>query len=64
MDNDPLRATLIPARRLRELLPRRGDLTAMRRQPRQDLVAGLTVAIIAMNGHMSNRGGNWMMQGR
>ncbi|MCW2799704.1 MAG: dauA 2 [Aeromicrobium sp.] len=30
------------------LLPRRADLTAIRKHPRQDLVAGLTVAIVAL----------------
>lgn len=30
------------------LLPRRADLTAMRRSPKQDLVAGLAVAIVAL----------------
>ena len=34
--------------RLRELLPTRDDLAATRRNPRQDLVAGLTVAIVAL----------------
>lgn len=34
--------------RVIELLPRRADLTAIRRRPRQDLVAGLTVAIVAL----------------
>lgn len=33
---------------LRGLLPRPADLVAMRRNPRQDLVAGLTVAIVAL----------------
>lgn len=40
--------TRIPARRLLELLPTRDDLSATRRHPRQDLVAGLTVAIVAL----------------
>lgn len=35
-------------RRVQGLLPRADDLVAMRRQPRQDLVAGLTVAIVAL----------------
>lgn len=35
-------------RRLRALLPTRGDLDAVRRNPRQDLIAGLTVAIVAL----------------
>lgn len=30
------------------LLPRRGDYTAMRRDPRRDLLAGVTVAIVAL----------------
>ena len=34
--------------RLRELLPARADAVAMRRQPRGDLVAGLTVAVVAL----------------
>ncbi|MFE2597720.1 SulP family inorganic anion transporter [Streptomyces sp. NPDC059396] len=34
--------------RVRSLLPVRGDLTAMRRSPRRDLMAGLTVAIVAL----------------
>lgn len=33
---------------VRALLPVRADLTAMRRQPRQDLLAGLTVAVVAL----------------
>jgi sulfate permease, SulP family len=37
-----------PVQRLRELLPTRSDLIAMGRSPRQDLVAGLTVAIVAL----------------
>ncbi|MDX3002173.1 SulP family inorganic anion transporter [Kribbella solani] len=35
-------------RRTRSLLPARTDLAAMSRQPRRDLVAGLTVAIVAL----------------
>lgn len=34
--------------RFRALLPRRADLAGMRRQPRRDLLAGLTVAIVAL----------------
>ncbi|GAB3936364.1 SulP family inorganic anion transporter [Kribbella albertanoniae] len=34
--------------RSRELLPARGDLAAMLHQPRRDLLAGLTVAIVAL----------------
>ncbi len=34
--------------RARPLLPQRADLTAMRRQPRRDVVAGLTVAVVAL----------------
>ncbi len=34
--------------RVAPLLPVRGDLTAMRRSPRRDLFAGLTVAIVAL----------------
>jgi SulP family sulfate permease len=48
----PLRSfsttTRTTLRHLRGLLPARDDLTAMRRNPRQDLVAGLTVAIVAL----------------
>ncbi len=36
------------ARRLRRVLPTRHDLVAMRRHPRQNLVAGLTVAVVAL----------------
>ena len=35
-------------RRLRDLLPGRADWQAVRRSPRRDLVAGLTVAIVAL----------------
>ncbi|MEU4091542.1 SulP family inorganic anion transporter [Streptomyces sp. NPDC026673] len=34
--------------RVRGLLPVRADLEAMRRQPRRDLLAGLTVAVVAL----------------
>ena len=34
--------------RLRALLPTRGDLAAVRRNPKQDLLAGVTVAIVAL----------------
>ena len=34
--------------RLRRLLPRRADWSAIRRNPRRDLVAGLTVAVVAL----------------
>ncbi|MBF8185731.1 SulP family inorganic anion transporter [Nonomuraea sp. K274] len=34
--------------RVRSVLPARADLTAMGRRPRRDLVAGLTVAIVAL----------------
>jgi SulP family sulfate permease len=34
--------------RLRSLLPTTGDLTAARRNPKQDLLAGVTVAIVAL----------------
>lgn len=30
------------------LLPRRGDLRSMRRSPGRDLIAGLTVAVVAL----------------
>ncbi len=36
------------AARSRQLLPTRDDLSAMRRSPRRDLVAGLTVGIVAL----------------
>ncbi|MCX2180273.1 SulP family inorganic anion transporter [Streptomyces sp. SKN60] len=40
---------LAPAlRRIRSLLPARADYAAMRRDPRRDLLAGLTVAIVAL----------------
>ncbi len=35
-------------KRTRSLLPRRADLVAARRQPRRDLLAGLTVAVVAL----------------
>ncbi len=35
-------------RRVRTLLPTRADLDAVRRNPRQDLLAGLTVAVVAL----------------
>src|SRR5690349_15233820 len=34
--------------RLTELLPRRDDLAQLRRDPRRDLLAGLTVAVVAL----------------
>jgi len=34
--------------RLRALLPQLNDLTAMRRQPGRDLLAGCTVGIVAL----------------
>ena len=38
-----------PAReRLRDLLPHRADVRAMRRNPRRDLLAGVTVAFVAL----------------
>lgn len=37
-----------PWSRVGELLPTRADLAAVRRNPRQDLIAGLTVAIVAL----------------
>lgn len=56
MKSDSTRPTLSSVRTaartslrgLRGLLPRPDDLVAMRRNPRQDLVAGLTVAIVAL----------------
>ncbi|MEV4511128.1 SulP family inorganic anion transporter [Dactylosporangium sp. NPDC049525] len=41
----PLRAA---GRRLSDLLPQRSDWAAARRAPRRDLVAGLTVAVVAL----------------
>ncbi|MEV7231665.1 SulP family inorganic anion transporter [Polymorphospora sp. NPDC051019] len=35
-------------RQVRSLLPGRADLAAIRRQPRRDLLAGLTVAVVAL----------------
>lgn len=35
-------------RQMRALLPQRADLTAMRRNPRRDLLAGVTVALVAL----------------
>ena len=35
-------------RRLPQLLPTRADLVATRRQPRRDVIAGLTVAVVAL----------------
>ncbi len=35
-------------RRTRALLPQSSDLSAMRRQPRRDVVAGITVAVVAL----------------
>jgi SulP family sulfate permease len=40
--------TSVTAARLIRLLPTRDDWTAMRRQPRRDLIAGLTVAVVAL----------------
>ncbi len=34
--------------RLRELLPRRADLSAMRERPGQDVIAGITVGVVAL----------------
>lgn len=42
---NPLQKSLT---RVAELLPGRADLSAIRRNPRRDLVAGLTVAIVAL----------------
>ena len=33
---------------LRRLLPRRGDLATMRRQPARDVLAGVTVGLVAL----------------
>lgn len=38
----------LAARRVADLLPGRADLTAMARNPRRDLVAGVTVSIVAL----------------
>jgi MFS superfamily sulfate permease-like transporter len=42
------RRLLDVARRTTALLPRRSDLDAMRRAPRRDLIAGLTVGVVAL----------------
>jgi SulP family sulfate permease len=42
---DPVRASIA---RLAALLPRRSDWASARRHPRRDLVAGLTVAVVAL----------------
>lgn len=34
--------------RVRELLPQRADFTAMRRDPKRDILAGVTVAVVAL----------------
>ena len=34
--------------RLRSLLPRKSDFTAMRRNPKRDIIAGITVALVAL----------------
>lgn len=36
------------ATRVRDLLPRRSDYAAMRRSPKRDVIAGLTVAVVAL----------------
>ncbi|ACU96969.1 SulP family inorganic anion transporter [Saccharomonospora viridis] len=43
-----MRGIRAAAWRLRSLLPGRADLAAVRRHPRRDLLAGLTVAIVAL----------------
>jgi len=43
---DGLRETAL--RRARALAPRRADLDAARRQPRRDILAGITVAVVAL----------------
>ncbi|HEU5129246.1 MAG TPA: SulP family inorganic anion transporter [Glycomyces sp.] len=43
-----LPATRAPRSRLRRLLPGRGDLATVRRSPGRDLLAGLTVAVVAL----------------
>lgn len=45
---DPSEVAGTALERTRALLPRRADLVAMRRNPRRDLVAGLTVAVVAL----------------
>lgn len=44
-DSSPVRHAL---GRIRRLAPRRDDLAAMRRTPRRDLVAGVTVGVVAL----------------
>ena len=43
-----LRLVPVIGHRLRALLPTRADLAAVRRNPKQDLMAGVTVAIVAL----------------
>src|SRR5512139_2534899 len=43
-----MRGIRAAAWRLRSLLPGRADLAAVRRHPRRDLLAGLTVAVVAL----------------
>jgi MFS superfamily sulfate permease-like transporter len=45
---DPAELVAAARRRTRALLPARADLVAMGRQPRRDIVAGLTVAVVAL----------------
>lgn len=45
---DPSEVAGTALERTRALLPRRADLVAMRRNPRRDIVAGLTVAVVAL----------------
>jgi MFS superfamily sulfate permease-like transporter len=45
---NPREVTTAVIERTRALLPARGDLVAMRRQPRRDILAGITVAIVAL----------------
>jgi len=45
---NPREVTTAIVDRTRALLPARSDLVAMRRQPRRDVLAGITVAIVAL----------------
>ncbi len=45
---DSVNASSTGLRRVRALLPVRADFVAMTRNPRRDLLAGLTVAIVAL----------------
>ncbi|MGH3506368.1 MAG: SulP family inorganic anion transporter [Nocardioidaceae bacterium] len=48
MTNSPMPALAGVGRRMRALLPRREDMTAMAGRPGGDLVSGITVAVVAL----------------